>query len=119
MERTIQIGDREVRFKATGATMRIYRQAFQRDILKDMEELSKAHLSGESMTAEALIMFENIAYVMAKQADPDIPDNPDDWLDQFDMFSVYEVLPQIIELWGINNLSISESKKKAKRPTAR
>ena len=119
MERTIQIGEHEVKFKATGATMRIYRQTFQRDILKDMEELSKAHLSGESMTAEALIMFENIAYIMAKQADPDIPDNPDDWLDQFDMFSVYEVLPQIIDLWGINNLSISESKKKAKRPTVR
>lgn len=119
MERTIQIGEREVKFRATGATMRIYRQTFQRDILKDMEALAKAHTQGDSMTAEALIMFENIAYVMAKQADPDIPDTPDEWLDQFDMFSVYEILPQIIELWGINNLSLSESKKKAKRPTAR
>lgn len=114
MERTIKIGDREVRFKATGATMRIYRQTFQRDILKDMEELDKLRMSGGSMTAEALIMFENIAYVMAKQADPTVPDEPDEWLDQFDMFSVYQILPQLIELWGINNLSISTSKKKAK-----
>ena len=119
MERTIQIGDREVKFKATGATMRIYRQTFQRDILKDMEQLSKAHTEASSLSAEALIMFENIAYVMAKQADPGIPDDPDEWLDQFEMFSIYEILPQLIELWGINNISLSESKKKAKKPTAR
>lgn len=118
MEKTIKIGDQEVKFKATGATMRIYRQIFQRDILKDMEELTKQH-EGETLSAEALIMFENIAYVMAKQADSEIPDEPDEWLDQFDMFSVYTILPQIIELWGINNLSLSDSKKKAKRLTAR
>ena len=119
MEKTIRICDKDVKFKATGATMRAYRQTFQGDIFKDMERLGKEHESGESMSAEALIMFENIAYIMAKQADPDIPDTPDEWLDQFDMFSIYEVLPQIIDLWGINKISISESKKKAKRPTAR
>lgn len=119
MERTVLIGDKEVKFKATGATMRIYRQIFQRDILKDMDELSKAQTSGSSLSAEALIVFENIAYVMAKQADPDIPETPDEWLDQFDMFSIYEILPQLIELWGINNISLSESKKKANRPTVR
>ena len=112
MEKTIRIGDRDVRFKATGATMRIYRQVFQRDILKDMEELAKARESS-SMSSDALVIFENIAYVMAKQCDPDIPDNPDDWLDQFDMFSIYEILPQLIDLWGINNISLSVSKKKA------
>ena len=117
MEKTIRIGDKDVKFKATGATMRIYRQTFQRDILKDMDELSKAHAKS-SMSAEALIMFENIAYVMAKQCDPDIADTPDEWLDQFETFSIYEILPQLIELWGINNISLSESKKKAKRPTA-
>ena len=118
MEKTIKIGEQEVKFKATGATMRIYRQTFQRDILKDMSELSKAHTES-SLSSEALIMFENIAYIMAKQADPAIPDTPDEWLDQFEMFSIYEILPQIIELWGINNISLSENKKKAKRPTAR
>lgn len=112
MEKLIKIGDKEVRFKATGATMRVYRQTFQRDLIKDMEELTKAHQK-EAMSADALNIFENIAYVMAKQCDPDIPDDPDEWLDQFDMFSVYEILPQLIELWGINNISLSVSKKKA------
>ena len=119
MERTVKIGDKEVKFKATGATMRLYRQKFQRDILKDMDELYKAQNGDDSLSSDALIMIENIAYIMAKQGDPGIPDEPDEWLDQFDMFSIYEILPSIIELWGINTLSISDSKKKANRPTAR
>jgi hypothetical protein len=33
---------------------------------------------------------------------PDVPDTPEEWLDQFNTFSIYEILPQIIELWGLN-----------------
>ena len=44
--------------------------------------------------------MRNIAYVMAKHADPSIPDTPEEWLDGFNTFSIYQVLPQIIELWG-------------------
>ena len=46
----------------------------------------------------SLEMFENIAYVMAKHADPSIPDNPEEWLDEFNTFSIYQVLPKLIEL---------------------
>ena len=56
-------------------------------------------------------MFENIAYTMAKHADPQIPGEVDEWLDGFNTFSIYEVLPQIIELWGINTQQQVESKK--------
>lgn len=119
MERTIKVGDQEVKFKATAKTPSVYRQTFQSDLFEDMTKLHEAHESDKPLTSQALIMFQNIAYVMAKQADPDIPDDPDDWLDQFDMFSIYEILPQIIELWGINSITLSDSKKKAKRPTVR
>lgn len=47
-------------------------------------------------------MFENIAYVMAKHADANIPDTLEEWLDGFNTFSIYQVLPQLIELWGLN-----------------
>lgn len=31
---------------------------------------------------ESLEVFENIAYIMAKHADPEnVPDNPDEWLE--------------------------------------
>ena len=48
----------------------------------------------------SLEMFENIAFVMAKHADPAIPNSPEEWLDGFNTFSIYQVLPQLIELWG-------------------
>lgn len=44
----------------------------------------------------------DIAYVMAKHADANIPDTPEEWLDGFNTFSIYQVLPQLIELWGLN-----------------
>ena len=59
----------------------------------------------------SLEMFENIAFVMAKHADPSIPDSPEEWLDGFNTFSIYQVLPQLIELWGLNVQTDVESKK--------
>ena len=29
-------------------------------------------------------------------------DSPDEWLDQFDTFSIYQILPELIDLWGMN-----------------
>ena len=59
----------------------------------------------------SLEMFENIAYIMAKHADSKIPDTPEEWLDEFNTFSIYQVLPKIIELWGINVKTDVEAKK--------
>ena len=118
MEKTITIDDKQVKFKATAMTPRMYRQQFQADLFVDIQRLNdawqKARENKEPLPGDALTVFENIAYVMAKQADPDaVPDSADEWLEEFDMFSVWQILPEIIQLWGINNLSINESKKKA------
>ena len=59
----------------------------------------------------SLEMFENIAYIMAKHADPSIPDTPEEWLDEFNTFSIYQVLPKLIELWGLNVKTDVEAKK--------
>ena len=59
----------------------------------------------------SLEMFENIAYIMAKHADSAIPDTPEEWLDNFNTFSIYQVLPQLIELWGLNVKTDVEAKK--------
>ena len=67
----------------------------------------------------SLEMFENIAYVMAKHADPSIPDTPEEWLDSFNTFSIYQVLPQIIELWGLNTQTDVQAKKNFARLTGK
>jgi len=120
MEKTIKIDDKLVKFKATANTPRMYRQQFQADLFVDIQNLNdawqKARANKEPLPGDALVMFENIAFTMAKQADPEaVPETADEWLEQFDMFSIWQILPEIIQLWGINNLSINESKKKAGR----
>ena len=111
----IVIDGQEVAFRASAAIPRIYRVKFHQDIYKDLRALEKA--VGDSSEQESnldmfsLEMFENIAYVMAKHADPTIPDTPEEWLDNFSTFSIYQVLPSIIELWGLNVQTDIQSKK--------
>lgn len=112
----IEIDSKKVKFRASATVPRLYRRFFDRDIFKDMQSLSKkadeAKKNGKQFEIDDLEMFENVAFVMAKHADPSQPDNPDDWLEQFDTFSIYQVLPQILELWRLDNATTVESKKK-------
>ena len=123
MEKMIKVGDREVAFKATGDTPRLYRRAFTSEFFSDITALQTAltefRKQSKPMPVQTLEIFENVAYIMAKQADPNVPDTPDEWLDGFDMFSIYEILPQIVALWGVNMQTTSESKKKASKPKGR
>lgn len=117
MERTITIDGKEVKFRATAAVPRLYRVKFRRDIIQDMQTIQKAmkaqEKDGQSILPEALTMFENVAYIMAKHADKDaVPDNPDEWLDSFMTFSIYEIFRELIDLWGLNMESTSAPKKK-------
>ena len=122
MKRNIVIDGQEVAFRASAAIPRIYRMRFHRDIFKDLKDLEKGidknNPENSSLDLFSLEMFENIAYVMAKHADPSIPDTPEEWLDGFNTFSIYQVLPQIIELWGLNTQTDVQAKKKL-RPTDR
>ena len=123
MTTKIMIDGKEVPFKASAAIPRIYRIKFHRDIYKDLDTLSKAVGDGNEENSHldmfSLEMFENIAYIMAKHADPSIPDTPEEWLDKFSTFSIYQVLPEIIKLWGLNVETQVESKKNFMEQTVR
>ena len=130
IKKNITVDGIEVPFKASAAVPRLYRIKFRRDIYKDFASLQTsvqetgARLAGDedasTLDIESLEVFENIAYIMAKHADPEgVPDNPDEWLEAFNTFSIYEVLPQLIELWGLNVETQAESKKNIAKLTAR
>ena len=123
MKRNITIDGQEVPFKAFAAIPRIYRMRFHRDIYKDLRDLEKGidknDPENSNLDLFSLEMFENIAYVMAKHADPSIPDTPEEWLDGFNTFSIYQVLPQIIELWGLNTQTDVQAKKNFARLTGK
>ena len=122
--KNITIDGIDVPFKASAAVPRLYRLKFRRDIYQDFAALQKS--VGENieessaLDIESLEVFENIAYIMAKHAAPEnVPDNPDDFLEQFNTFSIYEILPQLIELWGLNTATQIASKKNIAKLTAR
>lgn len=124
IKKNIVIDGREIPFKASAAVPRLYRLKFGRDIYKDFASLQtnveEEDAEKNDLDIESLEVFENIAFIMAKHADPDnVPDSPDDFLEQFNTFSIYEILPQLIELWGLNTATQIESKKNIARLTAR
>lgn len=127
MEKVIHVGTQDVKMRASALIPRLYRFKFKRDIIRDITQLKKAYEKAlnlpETATEEEkeeaqlsvleLTMFENVAYIMAKHANPALPDEPDEWLDQIDgVFSIYEVLPQILELWNLSQAQTSVPKKK-------
>ena len=116
IKNTITIDGIEVPFKASATLPRLYRAKFRKDIFKDFAALKtsvdESDEEKSGLDIDSLEVFENIAWTMAKHADPqNVPDNPDDWLEQFNTFSIYEVLPKLFELWGVNLEVQAESKK--------
>ena len=113
--KTIEIDGKQIPFKASAAIPRIYRLKFQRDIYKDLRTLEKSvgenKEENSNLDMFSLELFENIAYIMAKHADSTIPNTAEEWLDGFNTFSIYQVLPQLIELWGLNVKTDVTSKK--------
>ena len=106
MEKTIEIDGRPVTFRATAAIPRLYRLRFHRDIMQDMAFMRK----------EILTLFENVAFLMAKHADPSLEANTvEEWLETFSSFSIYTVFPVISELWLENVRTLVEAKKKQGR----
>lgn len=116
LTKTITVGDKEVKLRASAAVPRMYRVKFGRDIYKDLHALEKSVKDNDEeasgLDSFSLELFENIAYVFNKLGDPqNVPDSVDEWLDQFETFSIYTVLPEIIDLWGLNVQSEADSRK--------
>jgi hypothetical protein len=124
IKKNITIDGIEVPFKASASLPRIYRAKFRKDIFKDFSALKNSvdeNDEGNSgLGIESLEVFEGVAWCMAKHADPEgVPDDPDEWLERFNVFSIYQILPELMELWGMNLETQAESKKNLAQLTAR
>ena len=79
----IEIDGKEVTFKASAAVPRLYRIKFGRDIYKDLRQLEKSVGENDEDSSNldlfSLEMFEDLAWLMARHADPaNVPDSPDE-----------------------------------------
>lgn len=115
MEKTIKIDGRDVPFKASAMTPILYRRMNGREFFADLKNLfNKFDSDGvdfSNLDAQALMTFRDLAYTMAKQADPELP-GVDEWFDGFEMFSIYYVLPEIVAMWAESEKTTSKPKKK-------
>lgn len=129
MVKTVCIGGKEMQMRASALTPRIYRREFGRDLFRDMSQLLAAYrrrkalkeAATEDEIAEAdleilgnLETFENLAWVFLRDGGEDVGSSPDEWLAGLDgVFSVYDVMPDILELWGVTQTTTSELKNPA------
>ena len=103
----IEIDGNLVEFKASAAIPRMYRNMFGRDVYRDLAILSDAvdanNKEASNLDNFSLGLFEDLAFVMYAAAHPDEHySSPDEWLDNFRTFSIYQILPELIDLWGMN-----------------
>ena len=114
MEKTITIDGKEIMFKTNGATPLRYKAQFGRDYFKEILKMAplankdKNNIEAKDLEALDFEVFYNIAWIMAKTANPSIPE-PMAWLEQFDEFPMADVIP---ELQDMLLTSIQTTKKK-------
>lgn len=121
MEKTVKIGEKEVKFKTSAALPKLYRALIKRDLFKDIARLQNPDITDdmtpeqieaqEAKNYEALDVFTDIAYVMARHADPKVPKDPIDWLTQFETFDVLNIVPELMDLWTQETQEMSKPKK--------
>ncbi len=123
MEKIISIDGRELKFKATASTPRVYRQAFGRDLFVDIKSLYAGIGGDADMSVECLNAFENIAFCFNAQAEgkelkrDTLEKEMGEWLDQFDTFSIYHIFPQLMDLWRLTNEQTVEPKNPPAQPS--
>jgi hypothetical protein len=117
MEKTIVIDGQKVRFKSNGATPLRYKAQFGKDYLKEILKMSPLENMNKKKNKDVNVkdlevldfeVFYNIAWIMAKTADPTIPE-PIEWLSGFEEFPIAEIFPEMQELMIA---TLTSSKKK-------
>lgn len=103
-----------VPMKATASTLRRYRAQFGRDLLQDFPAMQKA-IAGGAPSSEALDMVTDLAFIMAKQADPaGVPGDPLEWMDSFDVWPVADIADEVVFLWAESQGFTREAEGEAK-----
>jgi len=113
MEKVLIIDGRQVRFKSTGAFLLRYKAQFGRDAIQDIFKLEGAFKGNEIANVDVLDLeiFFNLAWTLAKTADPTIPP-PMEWLDGFSEFPIMDIIPEISDMIFSSITTKVESKKK-------
>lgn len=115
MEKMINIDGKEMRMVANGATPRVYRVMFGRDIFADLSHA----IEGDDLKDMSVI--EQLAFVLGRQGGS-IPQEQsiDEWLESIeDPMALVLSAGEVMTLWAGNMKTIADGKKKSGRSTAK
>ena len=127
MERVVSFGRQEILMRASALTPRLYRAQTGRDLLSDIRQLQTAYADSVAASKDGnmsmaavpdLTIFGDVAWIMAKQADPTVPDTVEEWLDSID--GVFSIMKSCLRSWifGQQTLQLHRSLKKNKADCA-
>lgn len=112
----ITVGDTEVTFKASAATLRLYRNAFGKDMLSEIKKMetiltkaSKLKASDQEekqMEAFNSDFIENLAWIMAGMPNGTV----EKWLEKFGSLDFIIHAEEILEVWYSNLETTVQSK---------
>lgn len=112
MEKTVNIGNKEIPMKVNANTPRMYREEFGKDMIVDLQKfMNHIDKTGAIKGDFDFSVIENMAFVMQKQAGG--CKTIEEFLDQFEIDDVYTAMADIIGLWNLSKRTTSEAKKKA------
>ena len=106
MEKIIKIDGKELRMKASAATLVHYRNEFGSDMLNDLTNNKKINASS---------VIEKSAYIMARDAGEELPEF-EQWLEGFSLNAFSGATKQIINLWNESSERVVNPKKKEEQP---
>ena len=121
LEKKITIDGKEVAFKTSAALPRIYREKFKSDVFVEIDKIREEAKKNKKKKAkvatpyEAMDTVEQLAYCMAKHADPSIPDDINEWLSQFSSTAIYHIGKEVMLMWNEETLATSVPKNQASR----
>lgn len=107
MERVVRIDETDVTMRATAATLIRYRGTFNRDLIRDLQEMQATE--GGEMAPGTAETISRLAYIMDTGKD-----RPafNEWLEQFSPFGVLLAGPEILGLWTDSQRTQVVGKKK-------
>lgn len=108
MEKKVKIEGKEFRLVANGATPRVYRSLFKKDIFNGMS--TAVNKDGEIQDSE---VFENLTFCMAVQGGSvPMATKIEDWLGEFDSpMAILNIADQVMNIWLEETETTSTEKK--------
>lgn len=101
-EKTVKIGNQEVKLKTSAYTPILYAKLFNENIFEEMAEIIGSASKTGSVPFSKILTLYRLVYCMAKHADPSLP-KMEEWMDNFAVYDIPEIASDLIGLWAAEN----------------